>query len=99
MIARGGKPVGDTGYSWHHSSDGMACFAANDGDWIVVSVRFELKGRDLHAFAGKRAYLANSGKLEPDRTYTVAASAMIAPRGRPVGTEVKAMVRYLGAGG
>jgi 5'-nucleotidase len=61
-------------------------------------IRFELTGRELRTFGGKGAYVASSGELEPDHTYTVAASEMIAPPGRPVGTEVDAMARYLRAG-
>jgi secreted PhoX family phosphatase len=37
LIARGGEPVGDTDYRWHDASDGMACFPADDGGWILVS--------------------------------------------------------------
>jgi uncharacterized protein len=37
LIARGGQPVEGTGYRWHQASDGMACFPADDGGWILVS--------------------------------------------------------------
>jgi secreted PhoX family phosphatase len=36
-IARGGSPVGSTGYTWHIFSDGSATFATPDGGWILVS--------------------------------------------------------------
>jgi secreted PhoX family phosphatase len=37
LIARGREPVAGTGYRWHEASDGMACFATDDGGWILVS--------------------------------------------------------------
>jgi uncharacterized protein len=37
LIARGGHPVGGTGYRWHEASDGMATFPTDDGGWILVS--------------------------------------------------------------
>jgi len=37
LIARGGRPVAGTSYRWHEASDGMACFATDDGGWILVS--------------------------------------------------------------
>jgi uncharacterized protein len=37
LIARGGQQVEGTGYRWHEASDGMACFATDDGGWILVS--------------------------------------------------------------
>jgi uncharacterized protein len=37
LIARGGRPVSGTDYRWHEASDGMACFATDDGGWILVS--------------------------------------------------------------
>lgn len=33
--------------------------------------------------------------VDPNRTYTVAASEMLLPHGRPVGTEVEAVASYL----
>jgi secreted PhoX family phosphatase len=44
LIARGGEPVSGTGYRWHEASDGMACFAADDGGWILVSNSEALEG-------------------------------------------------------
>ena len=36
-IARGGQPVGGTGYVWHIFSDGAATYETPDGGWILVS--------------------------------------------------------------
>ena len=36
-IARGGSPVGLTGYVWHPFSDGSGTFRQADGSWIMVS--------------------------------------------------------------
>ena len=36
-IARGGVPVGATGYVWHLFSDGSGTFRQPDGSWILVS--------------------------------------------------------------
>jgi uncharacterized protein len=44
LIARGGQPVAGTGYRWHEASDGMACFATDDGGWILVSNSEVLEG-------------------------------------------------------
>jgi secreted PhoX family phosphatase len=44
LIARGDEPVGGTGYRWHEASDGMACFPADDGGWILVSNSEVLEG-------------------------------------------------------
>jgi secreted PhoX family phosphatase len=62
LIARGREPVEGTDYRWHEASDGMACFPADDGGWILVSnsevlaggvsaVRF---GADAHPRAAYR---------------------------------------------
>ena len=45
LIARGGEPVAGTDYRWHEASDGMACFATDDGGWILVSNSEVLDGR------------------------------------------------------
>ncbi|MFI7246017.1 alkaline phosphatase PhoX [Streptomyces qinglanensis] len=37
VIARTGRKVGSTGYTWHPAPDGGACFATEDGGWIYVS--------------------------------------------------------------
>jgi secreted PhoX family phosphatase len=37
VIARGGKPVGRSGYVWHEASDGAATFPTQDGGWILAS--------------------------------------------------------------
>lgn len=37
LIARGDEAVPGTSYRWHRASDGAACFATDDGGWILVS--------------------------------------------------------------
>ncbi len=37
VVATTGEPVGTTGYVWHPSPDGGACFATPDGGWVYVS--------------------------------------------------------------
>lgn len=44
LIARGREPVAGTDYRWHEASDGMACFATDDGGWILVSNSEVLEG-------------------------------------------------------
>jgi hypothetical protein len=36
IVARGGEPVGDTGYLWHVFPDGAATFEDGDGGWYYV---------------------------------------------------------------
>ncbi len=36
-IARGGQPLGTTGYTWHPFSDGSGCFPLPDGGWVMAS--------------------------------------------------------------
>lgn len=57
-------------------------------------MRVELTGRELRRLA-RGAYLAGPGTIDPDATYTVAASEQIAPEGRRAGTEVEAVAWYL----
>lgn len=61
VVATSGQPVADTGYAWHTSPDGGACFATDDGGWIYVSncedlgtggvgmVRFDAEGEIVEA--------------------------------------------------
>jgi 5'-nucleotidase len=58
-------------------------------------VRVELTGRELRAFADESGFYSGPAELDPNRTYTVAASEMLQPHGRPVGTEVEAVASYL----
>jgi uncharacterized protein len=44
VVARGGEPLGQTGYDWHVASDGMATFPTGDGGWILVSNSETLEG-------------------------------------------------------
>jgi 5'-nucleotidase len=58
-------------------------------------MRMELTGRELRALAAEAGFFSGPARLDPDRTYSVAASEMMLPRGRPVGTEAEALARYL----
>ena len=58
LIARGGQPVEGTGYRWHEASDGMACFPADDGGWILVSNSEVLVGGASAVRFGADAQLA-----------------------------------------
>jgi 5'-nucleotidase len=57
--------------------------------------RVELTGRELEALAAEAGFYSGPEQLDPSRAYTVAASEMVLPHGRPVGTEVEAMTWYL----
>jgi secreted PhoX family phosphatase len=37
IIARSGRVVGTTGYTWHSAPDGGACFALSTGGWVYTS--------------------------------------------------------------
>lgn len=63
VVAVSGRPVGDTGYSWHTFPDGGATFPTDDGGWVYVSnsevpgpgggvgaVRFDARGRITDAY-------------------------------------------------
>ena len=69
VVATTGDLVGGTGYAWHGSPDGGACFPTSDGGWIYVSnsevgggaggasmVRFDVDG----AIAGARRILSGT---------------------------------------
>ena len=43
LIARGREAFG-TNYRWHEASDGMACFPADGGGWVLVSNSETLEG-------------------------------------------------------
>jgi len=58
-------------------------------------VRATMTGRGLRELAGGGGYLSAPGRLDADRTYTVAASEMLLPHGREVGTEVEALSWFL----
>jgi 5'-nucleotidase len=59
-------------------------------------MRARLSGRELRALAAGGRFYSGPDSLDPARTYTVAASEMLLPQGRPVGTEVDAVAWYLG---
>jgi 5'-nucleotidase len=58
-------------------------------------MRLALSGRELQALADAAGFYSGPDQLDPDGTYTVAASEMILPHGRPVGSEVEAVAWYL----
>jgi 5'-nucleotidase len=58
-------------------------------------VRAELTGRELRALAAAAGFYSGPSELDPERSYSVAASEMLVPRGRQVGTEVEAVSGYL----
>jgi 5'-nucleotidase len=58
-------------------------------------MRVELPGRELEALAAEARFYSGPEQLDPNRTYTVAASEMMLPQGRRVGTEVEAVASYL----
>ena len=58
-------------------------------------VRANLSGRELERLAAAVDFVSGPTELDPDRTYSVAASEMLLPTGQPVGTEVEALSRYL----
>ena len=62
-------------------------------------MRFTMSGRELRALASGDAHYAGPAELDPEATYSVAASELFVARGRPVGTEVAALDWYLTRGG
>jgi 5'-nucleotidase len=58
-------------------------------------VRAALTGRELQELASGGRFFAGPARLEADRRYTVAASEMLLPQGRAVGTEAEALSWYL----
>ena len=58
-------------------------------------MRFTMTGRELRAVRRREVYFAGPAELDADATYSVAASELFMPRGRPVGTEVEALDWYL----
>ena len=58
-------------------------------------MRFELSGRELRRLIAPDLHYAGPAELKPDAVYSVAASELLVPRGRPVGTEVQAVDWFL----
>ena len=58
-------------------------------------MRARITGRELRALAASGAYFSGPSDIDPDRTYTVAASEMTMDRGRPLGSEADAVAWYL----
>ena len=63
LIARGGRPVSGTSYRWHEASDGMACFATDDGGWILVSNSEVLEGGASAVRFGADAQLRSAYRI------------------------------------
>ena len=63
LIARGGQPVAGTDYRWHAASDGMACFATDDGGWILVSNSEALVGGASAVRFGADAQLRSAYRI------------------------------------
>ena len=61
-------------------------------------MRFTMSGRELRELASGGAHYAGPAGLDPGATYSVAASELLVPRGRAVGTEVEAVDWYLTRG-
>ena len=59
-------------------------------------MRLDLTGRQVRELAGRRGHVAGPDPLEPGATYSVAASELIAPEGRRIGSEVDALAAFLG---
>ena len=58
-------------------------------------VRAQLNGRQLQELAGGGRFYSGPREIDPDALYSIAASEMLLPQGRAVGTEVEAVTRYL----
>ena len=58
-------------------------------------MRFSATGRELRRLAGREVFFAGPAELDPEASYSVVASELLVPRGRPVGTEVEALDWYL----
>ena len=54
IIARSGKTVADTGYTWHAAPDGGACFANERGGWVYVCNSEMKQGGGVSAVAFDR---------------------------------------------
>jgi len=58
-------------------------------------VRLRMDGRQLRGLIGHEAFVAGPEELDPGASYSVAASELIAERGRAVGTEAEALAWFL----
>jgi 2',3'-cyclic-nucleotide 2'-phosphodiesterase (5'-nucleotidase family) len=58
-------------------------------------VRLRMNGRKLRELIGSEAFVGGPDKLDPDASYSVAASELIAGGGRAVGTEPQALAWFL----
>jgi 5'-nucleotidase len=57
--------------------------------------RARITGRELSALVARAGYFSGPAEIDPDRTYTVAASEMTMDRGRALGSEADALAWYL----
>jgi uncharacterized protein len=69
IVARGGEPIGRTGYRWHLASDGMATFPDEGGGFVLVSNSETLDGGASAIRFGpdgevRRAYPILSGTIQ-----------------------------------
>jgi 2',3'-cyclic-nucleotide 2'-phosphodiesterase (5'-nucleotidase family) len=62
-------------------------------------VRLRMTGTELEAFAADAGFFSGPSELDPGAAYTAAASEMLLPHGRPVGTEVEIVARYFSRAG
>ena len=58
-------------------------------------MRARLSGRELRELAAAARFFSGPDDIDPERTYTVAASQMTMDRGRALGSEADALAWYL----
>ena len=58
-------------------------------------MRARITGRELSALVARAGYFSGPADIDPNRTYTVAASEMTMDRGRALGSEADALAWYL----
>ena len=58
-------------------------------------MRARVTGRELSALAARGGYFSGPAEIDPERTYTLAASEMTMDRGRALGSEADALAWYL----
>ena len=58
-------------------------------------MRARLSGRELRELAAGGAFFSGPDDIDPERTYTVAASQMTMDRGHALGSEADALAWYL----
>jgi 5'-nucleotidase len=58
-------------------------------------MRARITGRELSALASRGGWFSGPAEIDPNRTYTVAASELTMDRGRALGSEAEALAWYL----